>query len=191
MVRILGVLGVVVLALAACGSTHTRTVTKTSTVTRTVDPNPLDRVRETSCPFLGQQFAAETVGMRLARITVLHQNGRIVGCRIYALQGSPLSVSERLPPANQPVIEILFTRYGSTIAANNAVVKASREGHNYVRAKFGGITGVCFQIPFYPPDDGRDWACAYNRGALVVQVRTVVVSPALNVILLTRSLRLP
>jgi len=50
---------------------------------------------------------------------------------------------------------------------------------------------VCFQTAFYPKDKGQDWSCVYNHGSTMVRVDTVVVSPALNAIQLTRKLTLP
>ena len=47
--------------------------------------------------------------------------------------------------------------------------------------------GACYQDSFYPPDRGRDWACAFAIGTSVVLVRTVVTSPALNVIQVARA----
>ena len=47
--------------------------------------------------------------------------------------------------------------------------------------------GVCYQTDFYPKDKGKDWACAFQVGTLAVVVKTVVVSPALNVVLVARE----
>jgi hypothetical protein len=171
-------------------------ITKTSTATSTIDMRPVDTgpvkaTTATRCPVIDRQFAADTVGMRLAKITVLRSTGKLVGCRIYALQNSPLAVSEKLPPANQPAVEITFTRYRSAAAAHNAIVVAANKGTNPQQAAFGKTTGVCFQLDFYKKDHGRDWSCAYSSGDTLVQVKTVVVSPALNAILLTRRVSTP
>lgn len=183
-------------ALVACtsgsGSTPppsatTRTVTATTTRTPSYGPTtpvstgPTTVAGAASCPLLPEQQAADRVGMRLDRITVLHSGGRAVGCRFYALQNSPLHNSEHLPGPKQPAIEIETMRYASMIAAHNAFVIEARHGSNPQQEQIGRTTGVCFQIAFYPRDHGRDWACSFNVGAVKVSVRTVVVTPALNV----------
>jgi hypothetical protein len=129
--------------------------------------------------------------MRLERITVLHSGGRVVGCRIYALQDSPLHTSEHLPPANQPAVEVKLTRYRSPLAAHNALVAVARAGTNQQTAQLHGTTGDCFQTDFYPKDHGQDWACAWAVGTTVVLVRTVVVTPALSAIEAARAVRYP
>ena len=68
-----------------------------------------------------------------------------------------------------------------------AFVLVARKGTNPQQATIGlDNPGVCFQIPFYRPDNGRDWACAFSLGTRAVVVRTVVISPALNVIQVAR-----
>jgi hypothetical protein len=136
-----------------------------------------------SCPWLDQQAAADRVGMRLERITVLRSDGHVVGCRFYALQNSPLHNSEHLPGPHQPAIEITTTRYANAAAAHNAFVVLARRGRSVEQAKIGaGAVGLCFQTAFYPRDHGRDWACTTSLGDTLLVVRTVVVTPALNVI---------
>jgi hypothetical protein len=112
----------------------------------------------------------------------------VVGCRFYALQDSPLHESEHLPGPHQPAIEIVTVRYPSTIAAHNAFVRLSEKGRNVQQASIvGQAPGLCFQTDFYPKDDGLDWACAFSKGDVMVVVRTVVTSPALNAILVARA----
>jgi len=172
--------------------TDTQTVVGTETSTPPVGPTapvstgPTTATRAASCPLLPEQQAADRVGMRLERITVLHSGGKVVGCRFYALQGSPLHNSAHLPGPNQPAIEIETTRYASTIAAHNAFVLEARRGSNPQQATIGATVGVCFQIAFYKHDHGRDWTCSFSMGSTKVSVRTVVVSPALNVIQVAR-----
>jgi hypothetical protein len=184
-------------AAAACTpSRHEIVRTSTLTTTRTIDMRPAATGPTTSattkrCPLIDRQVAADTVGMRLARVTVQHSGGKVVGCRIYALQNSPLAVSEKLPPANQPVIEVAFTQYRSAQAAHNAIVVAAGKGTNPQQDVFHGQKGVCFQIAFYKKDHGRDWSCAYSSGTTLVQVKTVVVTPALNAVLVTRRVSAP
>lgn len=171
----------------------TRTVVHTATLTPTIGPTapvsagPTTATSADACPLLPTQQAADRIGMRLARIIVLRSSGKVVGCRFYALQNSPLHNSEHLPGPHQPAISIETVRYHSADAAHNAFVLVARRGSNPQQAAIGATTGVCFQAPFYPRDHGRDWACAYNLGPTVVIVRTVVVSPALNVVEVARA----
>jgi hypothetical protein len=125
--------------------------------------------------------------MRLARSLVLWNRGRATGCRYYALQNSPLHRSEHLPGPHQPVIEITSSRYGSAPAAHDALVRLARRGTNPQRAALGAGLGACFQQAFYPPDRGRDWACAFAKAKTLVLVRTVVTSPALSVVQVARA----
>ncbi|MDT4913036.1 MAG: hypothetical protein QOC66_2164 [Pseudonocardiales bacterium] len=167
--------------------------TRTATVTQTRAPDiqpiatgPTTAAVAASCPFVGQSFVRDTIGMRLGRITALRSGGRTVGCRFYALQGSSLSASEHLPGPRQPAVEITTSRYASTTAAHNAFVRIAQRGTNLQPVQLGGgVTGVCFQTDFYPKDRGADWACATNQGGIAVLVRTVVTAPALNAKLVT------
>ena len=161
--------------------TATRTSTASTGPTAPVATGPTTATNAEACPLLATQEAADHIGMRLARISVLRSGGHVVGCRFYALQNSPLHNSENLPGPGQPAIEIETSRYASSTAAHNAFVLEARRGTNPQQARIGDTTGVCFQIDFYRRDKSRDWACAYNRGTTKVSVRTVVVSPALNV----------
>jgi hypothetical protein len=173
-------------------STVTHTVTGTVTRTPSIGPTgpvstgPTTAAVAASCPLLPTQRAADRVGMRLAKITVLHSGGKVVGCRFYALQHSPLHNSEHLPGPHQPAIQITTTTYASSDAAHNAFVLDARKGSNPQQAQIGGTTGVCYQIPFYKHDHGRDWACSFNLGTQKVTIKTVVVSPALNVVEVSR-----
>lgn len=126
--------------------------------------------------------------MRLGRITVLRAKGKLVGCRIYALQGGPLARSEHLPGPNQPALEVTTARYTSAVAAHNAFVRVARRGHNPEQAGLGhGIVGVCFQSDFYPKDHGNDWACAASKGRLTVLVRSVDTTGSFNTIAVTKA----
>jgi hypothetical protein len=124
--------------------------------------------------------------MRLARTELVLTGGRPSGCRFFALQHSPLHRSEHLPGPHQPAIAITSTRYRSSAAARDALVRLARAGTNPQRAAIGGHEGACFQQAFYPPDRGRDWACAFAHATTLVLVRTVVTSPALTVVEVAR-----
>lgn len=176
---------------APAPSTQVETVIATKTpsgaATAPVPTGPTTTARATSCPLLGTQEAANRVGMRLARITVLRSGGNVVGCRFYALQHSYLHDTEHLPGPNQPAVEIEAVRYASDTAAHNAFVREAERGENPQQARIGNTTGVCFQTDFYQPDKHHDWACAFNVGDTKVAVRTVVVSGAFDVIEVARA----
>lgn len=188
------VLTLAVLLTAGCASDAAppRAVTRTETVTASPSVGPVPAgattVRAGPCPLLRASVAADAVGMRLARTEVLVNRGRATGCRFFALQHSPLHSSERLPGPHQPVIAVTSSRYPSRDAARAALVRLARGGANAQRAEAAGAAGVCYQESFYRPDQGRDWACAFARGTSVVLIRTVVTSPALNVIQLARAI---
>ncbi|HEY7010910.1 MAG TPA: hypothetical protein VH395_18305 [Jatrophihabitantaceae bacterium] len=166
--------------------THTRS--PTAEPTAPISTGPTRATTAATCPLLPTRQAADHVGMRLARITVLHSGGKVVGCRFYALQDSPLSESEHLPGPKQPVIEITTFRYPSERAAHNAFVRIAEHGSNVQTASIvGQAPGACFQTDFYAKDDGEDWACAFSKGDTMVLVRTVVTSPALSAILVARA----
>ena len=166
--------------------THTRSATGEATAP--ISTGPTRATTAAKCPLLPTQQAADHVGMRLARVTVLRSGGRVVGCRFYALQDSPLSESEHLPGPKQPVIEITTVRYPSELAAHNAFVRLAERGSNVQTASIvGQAPGACFQTDFYAQDDGKDWACAFSKGDTMVLVRTVVTSPALSAILVARA----
>lgn len=169
-------------------TTVTATRTTSASAAAPLSTGPTTAVGASRCPYVAKQSAADRVGMRLDRITVLRSGGRIVGCRLYALQNSALHESEHLPGPHQPAIEITTTRYASAVAAHNAFVLAARKGTHPQQATVSvDNTGVCYQIPFYGKDDGRDWTCGFSVGTTAVIVKTVVVSPALNVILVARD----
>jgi hypothetical protein len=183
---------------AGCTAGRTPPPPTTSVITRTVAPDatpvrtgPTRSATAPACPLIDRQAAADDLGMRLDRITVLRADGRVVGCRIYALQGSPLSQSERLPPGSQPALEVTLTRYRSAKSAYNAMVLAARRGTHPQQTRLHATTGVCFQTAFFPADRGRDWACSFARGATLVLVRTVVTAPSFNAVEVTRHLELP
>jgi hypothetical protein len=200
MIRRLLASGALVALLAGCTSsstpsptpgtsviTRTQTLTKSPSPTGAVVVGPTTAVAVPACPFATQTFVRDTIGMRLGRVTVLKSGGRVVGCRIYALQDSPLATSENLPGPNQPVVEVILTQYPTAVAAHNAFVRTAQQGRNPQQNALGrGVTGVCYQIDFYPKDKGQDWACGFSLGTRAVVVRTVVVSPALGAVLVAR-----
>jgi hypothetical protein len=187
--------------LAACtggGSTPTApastrtdviTVPPSSTApTAPVSSGPTTAHAASSCPFVAQEFVHQTMGMRLGRVTVLRSGGKVVGCRIYALQGGSLHVSENLPGPKQPAVEILTQRYPSSTAAHNAFVLRADKGTNPQQVEVAkGLTGVCFQNAFDPKDHGTDYACAVNHGPIEVVVRTVDNTGTFNTAAVTKA----
>lgn len=187
-------------SLGACTSGAGSPAPTTRTVVRTVvdspsapvvppiSTGPTKAAAAAKCPYADEQSTANRVGMRLARITVLRSGGRVVGCRFYALQGSPLSTSEHLPGPHQPAVEIETFRYPSDVSAHNAFVRASERGRNVQQASIvGQAPGLCFQINFFAEDHGTDWACSFSKGKAMAIVRTVVTSPALNAVAVARA----
>jgi hypothetical protein len=149
--------------------------------TPSVSAAPTTAVAARSCPYAKTNFVHETIGMRLGRITVLRSAGRVVGCRFYALQGSPLHNSEHLPGPNQPALEITTQRYASAEQARGAFIQAARKGSNPQQVGLGdGVTGVCYQTGFDPKDHGADWACAINKGSTALYVHSVDTTGTFN-----------
>ena len=144
-------------------------------------------VRARSCPFAELAFVRYTMGMRLTRVTVLRSAGRTVGCRFYALQNSPLHVSEHLPGPHQPVVAIDARRLATPLAAHNAFVRLARRGPNPTQVDLGRHIGVCFQTDFYPKDHGMDWACATSVGRTEVAVHTVDTTGTFSTAAVTRA----
>jgi hypothetical protein len=123
--------------------------------------------------------------MRLDKINVLKSGGKVVGCRIYALQhpegncSASCLAKENLPPGNQPAIEITSTRYPDADSARRAFIVLAEKGSNAQQATVAtGNVGLAYQTDFYPADKGTDWACAYSVGDTVIVVKTVVTNAA-------------
>jgi hypothetical protein len=199
MIRV-GVLVLTAALLAGCtsggGSAPSPTPARTTTVTTRPAPVPTTPVstgpttaaRAASCPLAKQTFVKQTIGMRLARVTVLHSGGRVVGCRFYAIQSGSLAKTEHLPGPNQPAVEITTQRYASATAAHNAFVRVAQLGANPQQVDLApGVIGVCFQAPFDPKDHGTDYACAVSKGTIALLVRSVDTTGALSTSTVTKS----
>jgi hypothetical protein len=179
-----------IVTLAACTkSTPTEVTTSTETQTTTTTPAigqtgsiSVGKVTEKTvktCPYLTADVAAGDAGMRLKRIVTLIQNKKVVGCRFYP----DVFTSENLPPTSQLAIEILTSKYASDVNAHNAIVRIASAGTNPQQDEVAtGNTGVCYQTTVWSKDNGKDWACTFSKGSTVVVIRTVVTSPALNVV---------
>jgi hypothetical protein len=128
------------------------------------------------------------VGMRLARVQVLRQGGTTIGCRFFALQGSPLATSERLPGPNQPVIQITSSVFADALAAHNALVRLADAGTDPAQYTIRvGIVGVAFRTTFDPSDGAKDWAVAFNKGSTLVVVKTAVSETSADALAIARS----
>lgn len=172
----------------AAGPTATSTGAGSTAAATPSAAGPTIAAAARSCPFVTAAFVKNTMGMRLGRLTVLRTGGRTVGCRFYAIQGSPLHDSEHLPGPRQPVVEITTERYGSATDAHNAFVREAEVGRNPVQTTLGaGRTGVCYQTAFYPKDRGQDWACGVSAGRTRVLVRTVDTTGAFSTAAVTKD----
>jgi hypothetical protein len=201
----LAVLAALVGMVSACtrstpGAGPTQTVT--STITHSPSSGPtgpvstalITAVTVSSCPYLGQQSAANNSGMRLDKITELRQDGKTVGCRFYALEhpgdgcDEVCLKNERLPPADQPAVEIIATKYRTAGDAYNAFVRLGSAGTLVEQDQVeSGNTGLCFETNFWPHDKGTDWACAFSKGTTMVLIKTVVIGSSLDVVEIARA----
>lgn len=148
-----------------------------------------------SCSLISERTVASDVGMRLARVTVQRAGGKQVGCTFYALQhptaqcGSSCLAGEHLPGPRQPAVQLVLTRYADATAAHNAMVRTAEAGRGAQQVDVGGgRIGLAFQIAFYRKDHGRDWACAFNVGATLAQVKTVTTGTSFNAVAVAKHL---
>jgi hypothetical protein len=133
--------------------------------------------------------------MRLARVTVQRAGGKQVGCTFYALQhptpecDASCLAGENLPGPRQPAVQLVLTRYAGTTAAHNAMVRLATRGTNAQQVDVGGgRIGLAYQIAFYSKDSGRDWACAFNVGSTLAEVRTVTTGTSFNAVAVAKRL---
>lgn len=197
--RALAGIAVVLLLVAGCSSSGSSPTpppqrTTTRTVIHTAAPSTAAVVAgptssaQGACPFIAAKTVAADLGMRLERTTVQHSGGQAIGCRFYPLShpnaecGEACFKGEHLPPASQPVLQLLITRYPTANAAHNAMVLASRAGQNAEQVSVGARTALAFQSDFYAKDKGTDWAVTFTRGTKLVRVDTVVTSGSLSVL---------
>jgi hypothetical protein len=196
--------------VAACvrstsSPTPTRTSTETITSPGTSTPQPTNSgplstatVSEktvAACPYISEDEASSDTGFRLDRITELIQAGEVVGCRFYALQNPTAQCdeacvrAENLPPGNVPGVEIRATKYSSSLNAHNAFVTTAKTGTDYQQVEIGtGNIGVCYRTTVWTQDGGRDWACAFSKGATEIVIRTSVTDPPLNVVQIANAI---
>lgn len=188
----IGAAAALLIVLAGCSSNGspgpsgdstatTTTIATSAPPTAPVGTGPTTAATAPSCPYVAQDFVKETIGMRLSTVSVLRSGGQVVGCRFYALQNDPLAVSEHLPTADQPVVEIRTIRYPSATAAHNAFVVTAQRGRNVQQVPLGsGVTGLCYQTEFYPADHGTDYACTVSKGDTQLIVLSVDTTGSLS-----------
>jgi hypothetical protein len=168
--------------------TQTRTITPSAAGTGPLDVRPTAVADAHNCPLLEEQAAADMLGMRLARIEVLRQGGTTIGCRFYALQGSPLATSEHLPGPNQPVVQITSSAFADTHAAYYALARLADAGTDQAQYPIRvGIIGVAFRTGLDPSDGAKDWAVAFNKSSTLVVVKTAVIDTSADALAIARS----
>jgi hypothetical protein len=83
----------------------------------------------------------------------------------------------------------VLTRYTGSMAAHNAMVRLATRGTNAQQVDVGGgRIGLAYQIAFYSKDHGRDWACAFNVGSTLAEVRTVTTGTSFNAVAVAKRL---
>lgn len=159
--------------LPATTTTTTRTIpAPTSTSTGAIDVGPVTSAAGT-CPYAGSPAVADALGIRLGRQAVLSAGGAVVGCQFFATTDPAFVASEHLPGPNQPVLQILSSKYANATAAHNAMVATGTAGVSPHSATVtGGIVGVAYQTTFDPSDGNQDWAFVFSVGANLVTVIT-------------------
>jgi hypothetical protein len=144
-------------------STSTPPPATSATPTPKPKPTPHRPVREIdgTCPYIGTQDLADSVGSRVGRTTVLTSTPR--GCRFY------------LPFSDfHAVAQITARTYADALTAHNAMVRIAETGSQPIGipSLAPGTEGILYRTSFYPPDGDRDWACIFRKDRTVVTVKT-------------------
>jgi hypothetical protein len=179
---------VLVLALAGC-TRHktvvitTETVIATTTQTLTSSPpaqasyvpppatipaplppgaKPAAGETEQACPYIANDDVADIEGDHVYRSTVL-TTMTPVGCRFY-FYASPYNAIADIEP----------TTFANSTLAYNAMVATGLAGKGTLSAKniIPGVDGVTYQTTFSSPDGGKDFACTFAKGNVMVTVHT-------------------
>lgn len=171
-------------------TTVTTTITHTPPApTETFTPKPATTVAplppgqapaagevEKPCPYIlssqdqGPNSMADLEGDRVYRTTVLTGTNP-VGCRFYFWA-----------PPYEAIAEITAQRFGTALAAHNAMVltaEAGRQAQSYP-GLLPGVDAISYQTKFLGSDDGQDWACVFTKGTTMVIVRTQQTNTSLN-----------
>jgi hypothetical protein len=204
-------LGLVMLGVALTGcspnspkqTTATRDTTVVSTVTETTQAAPTFKPRpprtlaplvpgqrpargevEKACPYIlssqdqGPNSLADLEGDRVYRTTVLTAL-HPVGCRFYFWA-----------PPYEAIAEIAPRTFTNDLDAHDAMVLTGQAGSE-VEGKpniVAGVDGVLYRTKFFGPDGGRDWACVFAKGKVMVTVRTQRTDTSLNALLIARAI---
>jgi hypothetical protein len=211
--RVAAVLALLVAALAGCTkhqpptTVTTHDVTQTRVVTETSAPHsftpapaasvaPLppgqDPPRgevDKACPYIRPGLnidgynepdsVAELEGDRVYRMTVLTKL-KPVGCRFYFIA-----------PPYEAVADIQPRTFATATEAHNAMVlTATKTGTDAIgRPNFvPGVDAILYRTKFFGPDGGRDWACAFAKGTVMVVVHTQQNDVSLNALRLAQAI---
>src|ERR1700722_5868773 len=155
--------GFAALTLLFCGCSHGSTssgaastvnitTTETLPAPATSSHGPVDvgptTTTTTACPILSATTAAADEGVRLGRITTQLIGTTPVGCEFYADQDPSFKASEPLPGPNQPILQIVSSRYTDEITAQNAMVAIATAGQNIDSSDpiSADVPGAAFQV---------------------------------------------
>jgi hypothetical protein len=145
---------------------------------------PVDE-QEGDCPYIASTpeqdpttNVADIVGSHVYRTTRLTVRDP-VGCRFYFYA-----------PPYGAVADIEPLSFGTPVAAHNAMVRTGEQGTQVIGQPdlAPGVQGVSYRTAFYGPDDGRDWACAFAAGDVLVVVHTQRTDTAVVDVSLARAI---
>lgn len=114
-----------------------------------------------SCPYLDAVTASDLEGNKVGRVTVVSTDP--VGCNFYFAYGD-----------GHMTLQISTQRYATATDAYNAMVATGDAGAQVegIPGLVPGVDAVLYRTSFYPPDKGRDWACSFATGPVMVTVKT-------------------
>jgi len=161
--------------------TNTTTITSSTSVSGKEKPLALSTVTplgpqqspqsgeiEGVCPYIASTpdqnptvNVADIEGDHVYRTTVLKKM-KPVGCRFYFYAGP-----------YEAIADFTTYRYSSDVTAHNVLVKTvTKDKKAFETAIKGTNLSYAFRAPFFGPDGGNDWACIFQKGTLLVLVRT-------------------
>ena len=114
-----------------------------------------------SCPYLDAVTASDLEGNKVGRVTVVSTDP--VGCNFYFAYAD-----------GHMTLQISTQRYATATDAYNAMVATGDAGAQVegIPGLVPGVDAVLYRTSFYPPDKGRDWACSFATGPVMVTVKT-------------------
>jgi hypothetical protein len=138
---------------------------------------------ERRCPYIASTpdqdpriNVADINGSHVLRTTVLTRT-KPVGCRFYFYA-----------PPYQATVDIVPRTLATAAAAHDAMVRTAEAGAD-AQGKpniVPGVDAVLYRTRFFGPDLGRDWACVFAAGRVMVIVHTDRDDTSLNALLLAR-----